>query len=98
MILKFLQRLKRKENHFLPVWFVFFVYWHINICGLFNAKAILVEEQQYYITHSWGNKEIHAFHKSISPYVNEIEWLDFEIAYYVCCSIVLSTLGRRDSQ
>ena len=32
--------------------FDFFVLWHINICGLFNTKAILVEEQQkYYLTH-----------------------------------------------
>ena len=23
----------------------FFVYWHINACELFNAKAILLEEQ-----------------------------------------------------
>ena len=27
------------------VWFGFFVYWHINLCRLFNAKAILLEEQ-----------------------------------------------------
>ena len=25
--------------------FRFFVYWHINLCRLFNAKAMLVEEQ-----------------------------------------------------
>ena len=29
----------------LLVWFGFFVLWHNNICELFNAKAILVEEQ-----------------------------------------------------
>ena len=27
------------------VWFGFFVKWHINLCSLFNAKAILKEEQ-----------------------------------------------------
>ena len=27
------------------VWFGFFVKWHINLHGLFNAKAILVEAQ-----------------------------------------------------
>ena len=28
--------------------------WHINIRDLFNAKAILLEEQYlYYLTHSW---------------------------------------------
>ena len=25
--------------------YVFFVKWHINLCRLFNAKAILLEEQ-----------------------------------------------------
>ena len=30
--------------------------------GLFNPKAILVEEQQwYYLTHSWEDKRVHAF-------------------------------------
>ena len=34
----------------------FSVWWHINLRGLFNAKAILVEEKQwYYSTHSWGS-------------------------------------------
>ena len=27
------------------VWFGFFVWWHINLCRLFNAKAILLEQQ-----------------------------------------------------
>ena len=27
------------------IWFGFFVSWHINLCRLFNAKAILLEEQ-----------------------------------------------------
>ena len=27
------------------IWFGFFVSWHINLCSLFNAKAILLEEQ-----------------------------------------------------
>ena len=25
-------------------WFSFFVYWHLNLCWLFNAKAILLEQ------------------------------------------------------
>ena len=38
------------ENYF----YSFFVYWHIKRHRLFNAKAILVEEQQrYYLTHIW---------------------------------------------
>ena len=38
------------------LWLKFFlVSWHINLRGLFNAKAILVEEQElYYLIHSWG--------------------------------------------
>ena len=28
--------------------FGFFVYWYINLCGLFNAKIILVEKQWSY--------------------------------------------------
>ena len=31
--------------HYLMVWFGFFVSWHINLCRLFNAKSILLEEQ-----------------------------------------------------
>ena len=39
-----------KQSH---GWFGFFVQWHINFHGLFNAKAILVEEQQgYYFTYN----------------------------------------------
>ena len=35
--------------------FGYFVYWHINLCWVFNAKAILEEEQQwYYLTNSYG--------------------------------------------
>ena len=29
---------------YIYIWFGFFVLWHINLHGLFNAKAILVEE------------------------------------------------------
>ena len=62
---------------------VSFVYWHINFHGLFNAKAILAEEQQeYYLIHSWGNKGVHAFPKGISPKVIIIVWLEFKITYF----------------
>ena len=33
---------------------------------LFNAKAILLEEQ-YYLTHSWEDKGVHTFPKGICP-------------------------------
>ena len=48
-----------------------FVYWHINLCRLFNAKAIFLEEQYwYYLTHSWEDKGVHTFPKGICPKVN----------------------------
>ena len=63
--------------------FISFILWHINLWWLFNAKGILVGGQQwYYLTHSWEDKRVHTFRKSISPKVNVIEWLKFELAYY----------------
>ena len=45
---------------------------------LFNAKAILLEEQQwYYLTHSWEDKGVHTFLKSICLRVNVIARLSF---------------------
>ena len=50
---------------------------------LFNAKAILLEEQQwYYLTHSWEDKGVHTFPKGICPKVNVIARLEYELAYY----------------
>ena len=34
---------------------------HINLRGLFNAKAILVEEQWYYLIANLGDKVVHTF-------------------------------------
>ena len=48
---------------------------------LFNAKAILLEEQ-YYLTHSWEDKGVHTFPKGICPKVNIIARLENERAYY----------------
>ena len=51
--------------------------------GYLNAKAILIEEQQwYYLTHSWEDKGIHTFPKVICPKVNIIGWPEFELTYY----------------
>ena len=48
---------------------------------LFNAKAILVEEQKwYYSNHSWKDREFGTFPKGISPKVNVIVQLEFELA------------------
>ena len=45
-----------------------------------KAKAILVEEQQwYYLTYAWEVKEVHIFSKGISPKVNVKAGLEFEI-------------------
>ena len=50
---------------------------------LFNAKAILLEKQQwYYLTHSWEDKGVHTFPKGICPKVNVIARLEYELAYY----------------
>ena len=56
---------------------------NINLRGLFSAKALLVEEQQwYYLSLCWGNKKVQYFSKGISPKVNIITRLEFERAYY----------------
>ena len=56
---------------------VFFVKWHINLCRLFNAKAILLEEQYwYYLTHSWEDKGGHSFPKGICPKLTVIARLE----------------------
>ena len=48
---------------------------------LFNAEAILLEEQ-YYLTHSWDDKGVYIFPKGICPKVNIIARLENELAYY----------------
>ena len=50
---------------------------------LFNAKTILLEEQQwYYLTHSWEDKGVHTFPKGICPKVNVIARLEYKLVYY----------------
>ncbi len=49
---------------------------------LFNAKAILLEEQfWYYLTHSLEDKGVHTFLKGICPKVNVIPRLEYELAF-----------------
>ena len=44
-----------------------FFCWHINLCELFNAKAIPVKGQKWYnLTHSWGDKRVQIFPEGIS--------------------------------
>ena len=47
------------------VWLGFFVYWHINLRGLFSVKANLLEQQRNYLTHTWVGNEIHTSPKII---------------------------------
>ena len=69
------------QGWFGLVWFLWL--WHINLCGLFNAKAILVKEQLwYYLTYSWEDKGIYTFPKSINLKVNVMVWLEFKLAYF----------------
>ena len=57
--------------------------WHINLCRLFNAKDILLEEQLFnYLTDSWEDKRVHTFPKGIYPKVNVIARLEYELAFY----------------
>ena len=63
--------------------FSFGVWGHINLYGLFNAKAILAEEHYwYYLIHSLEEKRVHTFPKNISPKVNARVWLEFKCANY----------------
>ena len=62
---------KDAEYSFQPaclvvVWFDFLVQLHINLRGVFNGKAILVEKQQwFYVTYIKGIG-VHDFPKGIS--------------------------------
>ena len=56
--------------------FGFFVWWHINLGRLLNAKTILQEEQ-----YSWEDKGVHTIPKRICPKVNVIARLEFELTY-----------------
>ena len=62
--------------------FGFPVLWHINLRRLSHAKTILLEDQSwYYLTHSERNKGLHTPFKRISPKVDLIAWLEFELAH-----------------
>ena len=61
-----------------------FFKWHINYHGLFDAKAILVEEQQwYYLSYIWvRDKGVHTFSKNINLKVSIIARLEFKLDYF----------------
>ena len=79
------------------VWFGFFTLWHINLCGLSNAKDVLVEEQKwFYFAHNLGeDKRIHTFLKSISLKVNFLAQLEFEIANFEAAGQLFSHYTTR---
>ena len=52
----------------------------MNICGLFDAKAILDDDTIQSI--AWEDKRLHDFPKRTSSKVNVITRLEFEHAYY----------------
>ena len=63
----------QNKRYFIFWWFGFFCLMAYQLFRLFNAKAILLEEQQwYYLTHSWQNKGVHTFPKGICLKVNVI--------------------------
>ena len=64
--------------------FCFFVSLHINLRGLFKAKAILVEEQQWYYLTIAGEriKGVKTFPKVISLKIILTTKLEFELSYY----------------
>ena len=62
----------------------FFVQWYINLRGLLNAKAILLEEQKWHhLTHSWEDKRVNTFPKGIRSKVHVIAWLYIYIYIYI---------------
>ena len=55
----------------------------LDFLGLLNAKAVLVEEQQwYFLTHNWVDKGFHTLFKFISLKVNVDAQMEFELSYY----------------
>ena len=74
----------------------FFVWWYINFCGLFNAKAILVKQQWYYLPHCRGDKDVHTFPKGFSLKVNVIVWLELEpIVHHLSHYTIKTTPHKR---
>ena len=71
----------------------FFFFRHIKLCGLFNAQAIFLEQQGWYLTNSW----VHTFPKGISAKVNAIARLEFELTYYDSASPALLPLNHEDT-
>ena len=85
MVILMKEKFKKYFVYFGLVWFGLVPLFNgiSTLFRLFNAKAILLEEQQwYYSTHSWEDKRVHTFPKGICPKVNVIARLEYELAYY----------------
>ena len=80
-------------RRYILVWFGFFVWWHINLYRVFNAKDIHLDEQ--YLTHRWEDEWVHTFPNGICPKLNVLKRLEFELAYYDSQSSALTITPRR---
>ena len=70
----------------INAWWLLVFQWHNHLHGLFNARAIFVEKQQwYYLAPTCGRiRGFNTFLKGIFPKVNVIAWLEFEHANFEC--------------
>ena len=60
--------------------FNFFVLWHINPRGLFNARALLAEVQlRYYLNYSLWDKSVQTFPRGIRPKTKVVPRLESEV-------------------
>ena len=67
------------------VWFCLFVKWHIKFHGLFNAKTSIIEKKNISgIIYPWakGLEEVYSLPDGISPKMDVIARLEFELTYY----------------
>ena len=55
----------------------------LNFLSYLMLKSYLVEDQYwYYLTQTWEDWRVYIFSKDISPKVNIIVQLEFELAYF----------------
>ena len=70
-----------------------FVYWHINLCGLFNVSVIPIKEKGVALFDALLKyKEAYIFLKSIFRKLNAMTPVTFERPYY---DILVSTLATK---
>ena len=75
------------------LWFVVTL-WSVNLCRLFNAKAIHGEQPWwFYLTHIW-NKKGNTFLWGSNPKVNVIVQLELELTYK---DVAVKNVGHYDT-